>query len=245
VSHKKTEQQELENQVEDIRSKGTQAHLSNSQIEILKRYIELKETEIRDLRHQQKQYQDHTQKTALQIESLSQKNHQLITELDELQKHTARLQAEMEGERREHQEQFTLMRSDFEDRLKQAGATQEQIKELLRQKEEFKEKIREDLKRIKLKERELENKYDLLRVDTQTLLDAKDKQLLDLKKKTDALDLELEQFDERLRESSRILNEVSVKKRRLIETLKLAIQLLEEIDQEAVGSDSELNRRTG
>lgn len=245
MSDKKPEDKELENQIEGIRSQGEKTPLSDGQIDILKRYIEIKETEVQDLREQQRQYQDHTQKTALQIESLTQHNHQLIAEIHELQRHTARLQAEMEEERREHQEQIILMRSDFEDKLKQAGANQEQVRELIRQKEEFKEKIREDLKRIKLKEKELENKYDLLRNDTQTLLDAKDKQILEVKKKADSLDLELEQYDDRLRESSRLLNEVSVKKRRLIDTLKLAIQLLEDIDQEAIVSGSEPDRKAG
>jgi len=245
VSDKKSEDKELANQVEGIRSQGKQTPLSDGQIEVLKRYIELKESEIQDLRHQQRQYQEHTQKTALQLESLSQQNQQLITELDELQRHSARLQAEMEEERRDHQEQLVVLRSDFEDKLRQAGATQEQVKELIRQKEDFKEKIREDLKRIKLKERELENKYDLLKNDTQTLLDSKDRQILEIKKKADALDLELEQYDDRIRESSRILNEVSVKKRRLIDTLKLAIQLLEDIDQAAFAPDSEPDRKAG
>lgn len=245
MSDKKNEDKDLENQIEGIRNQGSKTPLSNDQIDVLRRYIELKETEIQDLRNQQRQYQEHTQKTALQIELLTKQNHQLASDLDELQRHTARLQAEMEEERREHQEQVTLMRSDYEDKLKQSGATQEQIKNLIRQKEDFKDKIREDLKRIKLKERELENKYDLLRNDTQTLLDAKDRQILEVKKKADALDLELEQYDERLRESSRILNEISVKKRRLIETLRLSIQLLEDIDQEAVVSDSEPDRKAG
>lgn len=245
MSDKKPEDKELENQIKGIRSQGEQTPLSDSQIEILKRYIELKETEAQDLRQQQRQYQEHTQKAAVQIDLLTQQNQQLVTELHDLQRHTARLQAEMEEERREHQEQLILMRSDFEEKLKQAGANQEQLRDLIRQKEEFKEKIREDLKRIKLKEKELENKYELLRNDTQTLLDAKDKQILDVKKKADALDLELEQYDDRLRESARVLNEVSVKKRRLIDTLKLAIQLLEDIDQEAIASDSEPERKAG
>ncbi|NBT58619.1 hypothetical protein EBT16_07530 [bacterium] len=101
------------------------------------------------------------------------------------------------------------------------------------------------MKRIKLKERELENKYDLLRNDTQTLLDSKDKQLLDLKKKVDALNLELEQFDDRLRESANLLNGVGAKKRRLIETLKLAISLLEDIDKETMSIAPDPERKAG
>lgn len=239
------ETQELELQVNNIRTQPEESPLSSNQIDILKRYIELKESEVRDLREQQQQYQQFTQKNAVKIDTFVKQNRLLAAQLDEAQRNTARLQAEMEEERREHSEQFTLLKSDFEEKLKHAGAAQDQMKELIRKREEFKEKVREDLKRIKLKERELENKYELLRNDTQTLLDSKDKQILELKKKVDALVLELEQFDDRLRESANILNGVGAKKRRLIETLKIAIALLEDIDKENISVVPESERKAG
>jgi len=49
------------------------------------------------------------------------------------------------------------------------------MESIKRSREEWRDKIKEDLKRIKLKERELENKYELLKRDTQALLDSKDK----------------------------------------------------------------------
>lgn len=238
-------EQELENQVNDIRSQSLANPLNSDQIDILKRYIELKETELRDLKHQQLQYQEHTHKAALKLDSSIKQNRLLTSQLDETHRNMARLNAEMEEERREHAEQITLLRNEYEEKLQQAGVHQDQLRELVRKKEEFKEKIREDLKRIKLKERELENKYELLKNDTQTLLDAKDKQILELKKKTDALDLELEQFDDKLRENEMVLNEVSVKKRRLIETMKLAISLLEDIDKDNSNPDSIPERKAG
>ncbi|MFM8270168.1 MAG: hypothetical protein ACKN9V_08270 [Pseudomonadota bacterium] len=239
------ETKELEVQVNHIRTQGGENPLSSNQIEILKRYIELKETEVRDLRQQQQQYQEFTQKNAIKIDTFIKQNRLLTAQLDEAQRNIARLQAEMEEERREHNEQLTLMKSDFDDKLKQAGATQDQMKELIRRREEFKDKVKEDLKRIKLKERELENKYELLKNDTQTLLESKDKQILELKKKTDALDLELEQFDDRLRDSANILNAVAAKKRRLIDTMKLAISLLEDIDKENMSLAPDSERKAG
>jgi len=235
----------LEEEVKNIRSQMSENPLSSNQVDILKRYIELKEAEVRDLKHQQQQYQEHTEKSAIKLDSFIKHNRLLLAQVEEAHRTNARIQAEMEEERREHQEQMAVLRSDFEEKLKQAGATQDQLKDLMRKRDEFKEKVREDLKRIKLKERELENKYELLKNDTQTLLDAKDKQILDLRKKADALDLELEQFDERLRENSAVLNEVTIKKRRLIDTLKIAISLLEDIDKETLSAVPDPNRKVG
>jgi chromosome segregation ATPase len=240
-----SEHLELEAQVNDIKNQAGEDPLTSNQIDILKRYIEIKEAEARDLRIQQEQYQDFSKKAGVKIDSLVKKNRKLTAELEEARRSVALLQSESDKERAHHTEQVIILKSDYDEKLRQAGATQDQFRELLRKREEFKEKVKEDLKRIKLKERELENKYELLRTDTQTLLDAKDKQILELKKKTDALDLELESLDEKLRETASVVNQVSVKKRRLIETLKLTISLLEDIDKETVERDPLQERKAG
>lgn len=236
---------ELEAQVNDIKNQTAEDPLTTNQVDILKRYIEIKEAEARDLRIQQEQYQEFSKKAGVKIDSLVKKNRKLTAELDEVKRTLSLLQSESDKERAHHTEQVIILKSDYDEKLRQAGATQDQFRELLRKREEFKEKVKEDLKRIKLKERELENKYELLRNDTQTLLDAKDKQILELKKKTDALDLELESLDEKLRETASVVNQVSVKKRRLIETLKLTISLLEDIDKETIDMDSLQERKAG
>ncbi|NBX92809.1 MAG: hypothetical protein EBQ85_06205 [Proteobacteria bacterium] len=239
------EHQQLEAQVNDIRNQRGEDPLTSNQIEILKRYIELKEAEVRDLRSQQQKYQDFVQKAGVKIDKFVKKNRHLTAAFTEAQRTVDHLQAEIQKNQLQYKDDLQLLKSDFDDKLRQAGAAQEQFRELMRKREEFKDKVREDLKRIKLKERELENKYDLLRTDTQTLLDAKDKQILELKKKGDALDLELETLDEKLRETANVLNQVSAKKRRLIETLKLAISLLEDIDKESADPELLQERKAG
>ncbi|NDD04950.1 MAG: hypothetical protein EB078_08590, partial [Proteobacteria bacterium] len=201
--------------------------------------------EVRDLRSQQQKYQDFVQKAGVKIDKFVKKNRHLTAAFTEAQRTVDHLQAEIQKNQLQYKDDLQLLKSDFDDKLRQAGAAQEQFRELMRKREEFKDKVREDLKRIKLKERELENKYDLLRTDTQTLLDAKDKQILELKKKGDALDLELETLDEKLRETANVLNQVSAKKRRLIETLKLAISLLEDIDKESADPELLQERKAG
>ncbi|NBT58618.1 hypothetical protein EBT16_07525 [bacterium] len=52
------ENKELEVQVNHIRTQVGDNPLNSNQLDILKRYIELKETEVRDLREQQQKYQD-------------------------------------------------------------------------------------------------------------------------------------------------------------------------------------------
>jgi hypothetical protein len=90
------------------------------------------------------------------------------------------------------------------------------------------------------------NKHELLKRDTQALLDSKDKHILEMKRKNDALDLELESLEERLRSVQSILGAIDGRKVRLIETLKLAQQLLEQLDADtSAGQFSDPERKAG
>lgn len=236
-------QEEAENlklQVGAIQDKaaGDSSVISNEQMEVLNRYIALKEAEVNDLREQHKQSQAWVSKTAEKLEKFNRRNLELAEELESAKASLKHVESVFREEKKKLIAEHVREKADLEERIRISGATQAEFHDLLRKKEEFKEKVREDLKRIKLKERELENKYELLRRDTGTLIESKDRHLLELKKKNDALDLELESLEERLRNASAALNGVSAKKRRLIETLKLAISLLDEIDKDAPVEDN-------
>ena len=112
------------------------------------------------------------------------------------------------------EQEIAIVKNDSNEKLKRVEDFEVQVHDLNLKKEEWKERIREDLRRIKLKEKELENKYELLKRDTQALLDSKDKHLLELKSKNDAFELEMEALEERLRKSNTALNSVDAKKQR-------------------------------
>lgn len=233
----------LKPQVDDIaRMQGGEA-LTEDQADVLKKYISLKEFEVRDLRDQRKQYEAFVKKVSAQVESVSRRNHELLTELEALKRREEALRADHREAKERHQNEVLLVKNDYEERLRMSGNYDAQAAELSKEREQWREKVKEDLKRIKLKERELENKYELLKRDTQALLDSKDKHQLDLKRKNDALELELESLEDRLRKNNSVLGSIDSKKRRLIETMKLAISLLEDIDQADLVSDDDSKPR--
>jgi chromosome segregation ATPase len=234
----------LRPQVEDISHISDNQELTVDQGEILKKYINLKEAEVRDVREQQRQYQTILKTLSTQVEQLTVRNREMLTELEGIKRREENLRNETLALKDRHQKEILLLRNDYEEKLRKSGNYEAQMQDLATNREEWRQKVKEDLKRIRLKERELENKYELLKRDTQALLDSKDKHVLELKKKNDALELELESLEERLRKGNTILGAIDSKKRRLIETLKLAVSLLEGIDNAEKDSDSG-ERKTG
>lgn len=215
---------------------------SSENVETLRNYISLKEKEVSDLKEQQRQYQNVLLKLKRSQEDLNRINLELQRDLDTAKSSESLLKKEVHTLREKHESEIAILKNDFEQQKLQSGSFEEQLAELTRQKTVWKDKISDDLKKIKLKEKELENKYELLKKDTETLLDSKDQQILEFRKKNDALELELESLEERLLNEHAILNSIESKKRRLIETLKLAISLLEQIDTQNDVNDA---RKTG
>jgi len=235
---------ELKPQVEDISNLPDNARLSQDQAEVLKKYISVKESEVRDLQDQHKQYEGFLKKLSTQLESQSNRNRELLSEMETSRRREEAARHDLKQLRQSHDDEIVRLKNDFEERLRLSGGYEEQVEELHRKREEWKEKVKEDLKRIKLKERELENKYELLKRDMQALLESKDKHVLELKKKNDALELEMESLEDRLRRGNSVLGSIDSKKKRLVETMRLAITLLEDIDR-SDDIDGEKERKAG
>lgn len=237
---------ELKTQVDHLQQNAKKDALTNDQAELLKKYIALKETEVRDVREQQKQYRSFVKKLSQQLESLTQRNRELLTNLENTKRREESLRRDLQNTKERHEGELLLQKNDYEDRLSRYGNVKSEANQLEQRQQEWKEKVKEDLRRIKLKEKELENKYELLKRDTQALLDSKDKHVLELKKKKDALDFELEAFEERLRKANTVLSSIASKKHKLLDTLRLVMTLLEQIDAEAdLASIEEESKKAG
>ncbi len=220
----------LQPQVETINRTPVEQAMSSNQVEVLRKYITLKETESQDLKVQQKQYQTQVKKLAAQLHSMVQKHQDVVTELETLKRKDSSANHQVRELSQQHKEEIARLKNEYEDQIRRSANVSQELQELQRKREEWKDKVQGDLKRIKLKERELENKYELLKRDTQALLDSKDKHVLELKRKNDALELEMESLEERLRNATLVVSSIQAKKRRLVETLRLALTLLEQMD---------------
>jgi chromosome segregation ATPase len=235
----------LKSQVERISSEEKSKVLSPDQGELLKKYISLKEIENRDLKDQVHQFDGFVKKMSRQVETLEQRNRELVTDTETLRRREEALKEELKTLKDKQAEELALTRDEYEQRLRKSGNYEREMNALLEKREQWRERVKQDLNRIKLKERELENRYELLKRDMQALLDSKDKHVLDLKKRSDAQELELEGLEERLRKANLVVNGIDSKKRRLVETLRLALSLLESIDQQPAEDDSDPERKAG
>lgn len=98
---------------------------------------------------------------------------------------------------------------------------------LVKTHEELKAKIRHDIRKIRMREKELSNRVELIKQDRDTLLAAKDQKILKLNKQIDDLEFQKEALNEintKLKKESKDYYE---KTQRVIKALRLSTSLLE------------------
>ncbi len=235
----------MKTQVDSISRLSTNEAVSSNQVDVLRKYISLKEAEAKDLKEQLRQTQGMLQKLTHEMGRATNAITDRGSMMESMKIERDSLRQELQDLKDRYRGDLSQVRSEMEEKLRSTGKLDSDVEALYRQKEEWKERIKDDLKKIKLKEREIETKHELLKRDMQALLDSKDKHLLELRKKCDALEFEQENLEDRLRKSTFVLSSIDSKKKRLIETMRLAISLLEKVDSTDEYTSSDDERKAG
>ncbi len=116
---------------------------------------------------------------------------------------------------------------NLEAQLNRATIIEEKYNKLAQKHEEMKLKIRQDIRKIRFREKELANKLEITRNDSETLLNAKDQKILQLKQNIDELEFEIETLKEKLVTLQEQSKENEEKAERVIKALRLSTSLLE------------------
>ncbi len=109
--------------------------------------------------------------------------------------------------------------------------------------EELQSRLQEKLNGVRIRERELENRLELLKLEGQVALTSKDEMILDLRYKLDQLANELENYKTRGKDLNANLQTYKDQIRRTVKALRLALTMLEgeglgSADIKKTGSDT-------
>jgi len=111
--------------------------------------------------------------------------------------------------------------------LDKAKIYSDKYEALVKTHEELKAKIRHDIRKIKMREKELSNRVELIKQDRDTLLSAKDQKILKLNKQIDDLEFQKEALNEINTKLKKEAKEYYEKTIRVIKALRLSTSLLE------------------
>lgn len=177
------------------------------------------------------------------IDSLRAENEQLSTAGIILQKKHENMNAKLENLEKQlkhaqeiHKEEKGLLEKIVSERNREKSQHDSKI-------EELQSRLQEKLNGVRLRERELENRLELLKIEGQVSLNNKDEMILDIKHKLDQLTFELDNYKNRGKDLNAQLNNHKEQIRRTVKALRLALTMLEgeglsNVDIKKTGSES-------
>jgi len=162
-----------------------------------------------------------------EVDRLRRENEQLAAAGETIGKRADELQSENEFKSRKLDEIKERMVSEKEILESSLKAKEREVKDYKMKVEEFEMRLSTNLQKIRVRERELENRLELLKMESTAMVRNKDEMILELKRQIDQLNHELENYRSKGQELMRQVDEKQETLRRTVKALRLALTLLE------------------
>ena len=168
------------------------------------------------------------------VETLRAENEQLMAAGETFRNNSDDLRAQLDQLKLAHKERLEAANEEM---IVLRSSTSSKSEEIVRQRhkiEELESRLSGDLKKIRVRERELENRLEIARLEHNALLKNKDEIILDLKRKIDQLGFELENYRSKGKELNKSMEDTRERVRRTVKALRLALSMLEGEDEDSI-----------
>lgn len=162
-----------------------------------------------------------------EVERMRQENEELATaaqivrrKSDELNVQVGQLEREKNEIQDSLHEEVNLLRSSLSYKENELTSTKAKV-------EELDARLKNDFKKIRVRERELENRLELARAEKQSLVQAKDELILNLQRKIDQFKSELDAYKSKVSELNRTVDSYQDQTKRTMRALRLAMTNME------------------
>ena len=183
-------------------------------VETLKKYLLLREQDVSTLSSKLKAAQEQVFSIEKQLQEERTRNVEL-THLSNEQKHKI---DEFEKDKKLAleglQNELNELRFELKSKVDKARLLESRIREAASETERLKERVRSDIRKIRVREKELENRLEISRKDSEVLISARENKIIELKRKLDLLEFNMDLLQDqytREKENSAKLRERLVK----------------------------------
>ena len=168
-----------------------------------------------------------------EIDRLRRENEQLIAAGQTLNRRMEELAAKNENvtkhlneERESYEDEKRLLNETLQAKDRESSRLTGKV-------EELELRLATDLKKIRVRERELENRLEIMKMEGAAVISNKDEIILELKRRIDQLTLEADQHRHRENSMSGRIDQDQEKTRRAVKAMRLALSMLEEEENSA------------
>lgn len=171
--------------------------------------------------------QDRIKELELEVDRLRQENDDLASasdvvskRMEELQVRVMRVEKEKTNLAEQSKNELLILKGQLSNKDTQLSKAKTKIEDLdLR--------IKSDFRKIRVRERELENRLELVRAEKQALMRSKDETILDLQRKLDHFKSELDLYRSKVQDLNKSMEEQQEQMRKTVRALRVALSNLE------------------
>lgn len=165
-------------------------------------------------------------------EALAAAGETLRRRADELLSKSESLEHRLRDSHSDHAEEKQILMDSLSERNKAVEGLQLKIDEL-------EMRLNVNIKKIRVRERELENRLELVKMESSAVVRSKDEIILDLKRQVDQLAHELENYRDKGQELNKRLADRQEVLRRTVRALRIALTMLEGSEDETLKKKAE------
>ncbi|MCB0419392.1 MAG: hypothetical protein KDD61_00225 [Bdellovibrionales bacterium] len=174
-----------------------------------------------------------------EVERLREENEGLAAAGEAISKHVDELKSKLaraEAKNKDMEERFEEEKTTL---LEAIQIKDEELERRRIKQEEFDARLSSNLRKVRVRERELENRLELVKMEGAALLRSKDEIILDLKRQLDQAQQEIESYRSKGQDLGRQLGEKQEMLRRTVKALRLALSMLDGEEGAGRGSSGE------
>ena len=183
-------------------------------VETLKKYLLLREQDVATLSAQLRSTREQLTVFSSQLEQEREKNTELSAAAEDHKRALEDARRAGEAERNSLRKEIEDLRFEIKTKMDKARLLESQVREATQEMDRLKERVRSDIRKIRVREKELENRLEIARSDSDVLVNSREAKIVELKRKLDLLEFNMDLLQDRFareRENSLKLRERLVK----------------------------------
>jgi hypothetical protein len=201
---------------------------ANPDVEALRNYLAMREQDVAVLNGQIRSSKERLAQVEAEFRMEKSRN----SELQELLSKAEQTIKNYDQDKRVDMEVVEKQVEDLDRQLKERTEKARTVEGKLRLMNEevikIKDRVRVDIRRIRVREKELEGQLEIMKKDSAALLQARDEKILELKRRVDLLEFNMELAQEQVEKERRLSDELRAKLRDAADAMKQANGYLEQ-----------------
>jgi hypothetical protein len=200
----------------------------NPDVEALRNYLAMREQDVAVLNGQIRSSKERISQAEAELRMEKARNAELKELLSKAEQTIKGYDLEKRVEMEVVEKQIDDLDRQLKERTEKARVIETKLRLMSEEVNKVKDRVRVDIRRIRVREKELEGQLEILKKDSSALLQARDEKILELKRRVDLLEFNMELAQEQVEKERRSTDELRSKLRDAADAMKQANGYLEQ-----------------